>query len=103
MPARDPAGQVCGGRAEQVLGAVLAVQAELQGIAAGLEGTAFPLVLALGRFQLVDLGQDGVQGRAGGLVLGVERFLAVLDAGHLRFEGRELAVRLPAALLAGLE
>ena len=98
----DPGGEFPGGRAEHVLGAVLAVQPELEGVAAGLEGAAFPLVLALGRFKLSDLGEDGVQVRAGGLVVGVERFLAVLDAGRLRFQGSELTVRLPAAFLAGL-
>ena len=83
-------------------GAVLAVQAQLEGIAAGHEGAAFPLAFALGRLQGVNFGDDGVEGLARGLVVGVEGFLAVLDPCHLRFQGRELAVRLAAALLAGL-
>ncbi len=81
-------------------GAVFAVQAQLEGVAAGHEGAAFPLALALGRLQGIDVGDDRVEGLARGLVIGVERFLAVLDPRHLRFQGGELAVRLPAALLA---
>ncbi|CAH0323915.1 hypothetical protein SRABI128_05027 [Microbacterium sp. Bi128] len=83
-------------------GAVFAVQAQLEGIAAGHEGAAFPLAFALGRLQGVNFGDDGFEGLARGLVIGVERFLAVLDPCDLRFQGRELAVRLAAALLARL-
>ncbi len=67
------------------------------------EGAAFPLAVAFGRLERVDLGDDGVEGGAGVLVVGVEGLLAVLDAGHLGFEGGELAVGLPAALLPCLE
>ena len=79
--------------------AVLAVQPELERVAPGQKGAAFPLAVAFGRLERVDLGDDGVEGGAGVLIVGVKGLLAVLDARNLGFEGGELAVGLPAALL----
>ena len=102
MDAREPRTPGIPG-AEDVVRAVLAVQAELERVAAGNQGAALPLAVALGRLQGVNLREYGVQRGAGVLVVGVERFLAVLDPGHLGFQGGEFALGLPAALLPCLE
>ncbi len=88
--AEQPGDGVGGG--EQGPGAVLAVEAHLEGVlaggerapvAVGLEG----LVAGLGE-PLLDVGEGG----DGGLVLGVEALLARVEAGDPGLEGGEVAL-----------
>ena len=97
-----PGDRVGGG--EQRAGAVLAVEAELEGVLAGGEGGA----VAVGLERLVaGLGEpllDVVEGADRGLVLGVEALLAGVEAGDPGLERGEVALGAVGAgdgLLAG--
>ena len=80
------------GRREQCPGAVLAVEADLQGVAAGDQSGP----VALGLLGLLacpgELLLDLVEGADGVLVLGVESLLAGVEAGDLGLEGGEVAL-----------
>ena len=100
--AEQPGDRVGGG--EQGAGAVLAVEAHLEGVLAGGEGAAVAvglqgLVAGLGESLL-----DVVEGADGGLVLGVETLLAGVETGDLGLERGEVALGAVGAgdgLLAG--
>ena len=88
--AEQPGDLVGGG--EQGAGAVLAVEAELEGVLAGGQRGA----VALGALRLLaDLGQlllQVVELGGGRLVLGVEPLLARVEAGDPGLEGGEVAL-----------
>ena len=88
--AQQPAHLV--GRGQQRPRAVLAVEADLQGVAAGDQSGP----VALGLLGLLacpgELLLDLVEGADGVLVLGVEALLAGIEAGDLGLEGSEVAL-----------
>ncbi len=77
-------------RGEQRGPAVLAGQAELEGLHAGGEGVAVALRLLLLEPQCLDPGLGLGQLGRGGLVLLVEPHLALVEAGHLGLERVEV-------------
>ena len=87
----EQAGHPVGG-GEQRAGAVLAVEPELEGVAAGQQRGAVALGLLLLLAQLDQALLEVVEDRAGGLVLGVEPLLAGVEAGDPGLEGGEVAL-----------
>ncbi len=86
--------------AKHVFRAVLAVEAKLEGVAAGGQCRPLPFTLTAGSFQCGNFGENGVQGLTGILIVGIEGFLAIFHAGDLGFEGVKFGLGEPPALLA---
>ena len=91
------------GRGEQGGGAVLAAQAEAEGLDAGGRGRAGALGGGLGILPAGQLGLGGLEARGRLLVGGVEALLALLVLGDAGLEPRELALGLGGAREAGFD